>query len=135
MRIALLFGVLIASAAQAGVEPGNWEVSLESPLRGNANGPAVKQRCLTPEEANDPAKVLAEAHGSQQCQFSNLRDSGTEYKFDLECSGRIPVRGSGSVRYTPRTLDGEIDLVGETQGLRLKTRSFVGGRLLGPCNK
>jgi len=32
-------------------------------------------------------------------------------------------------------LDGEVDLIGETQGLRLKTRSFVSGRRLGPCNK
>jgi hypothetical protein len=127
--------VLGAAAAQAAVEPGNWEFSLESPLQGNASGPVVKTRCLTPEEASDPAKVLSEARGSQQCQFSNLRDSGSDYKFDLECTGRIPVRGSGNVRYTPRTLDGEIDLVGETQGLRLKTRSFVSGRRLGPCNK
>jgi len=135
LRIALLVGVLVAASAHAGVEPGNWEFSLESPLQGNANGPVVKQRCLTPEEASDPAKVLAEAHGSERCQFSNLRDSGAEYKFDVECAGRTPVRGSGTVRYTPRTLDGEIDLVAETQGLRLKTRSFVSGRLLGPCNK
>jgi hypothetical protein len=127
--------LLLAGAAHASVEPGNWEFSLESPLQGNASGPVVKQRCLTPEEASDPAKVLAEARGSEQCQLSNVRDSGTEYKFDLECTGRIPVRGSGTVRYTPRMLDGEIDLVGETQGLRLKTRSFVSGRLLGPCNK
>jgi hypothetical protein len=137
-RLALLVGLsvaaAIASAAQARVEPGNWEFSLESPLQGNANAPVVKQRCLTPEEASDPAKVLAEAKGSQ-CQFSNLRDSGTDYKFDLECTARIPFRGSGTVRYTPRTLDGEIDLVGETQGLRLKTRSFISGRHLGPCNK
>ena len=135
MRIALLFGVLIASAAQAGVEPGNWEFSLESPLRGNANGPAVKQRCLTPEEANDPAKVLAEARGSDKCQLSNVRDSGADYKFDIACTGRVPIHGSGTVRYTPTTLDGEVDLIGETQGLRLKTRSFVSGRRLGPCNK
>ena len=135
MRAALLL-VLVTSAAQAGVEPGNWEFSIESPLQQNTNGgPVVKQRCLTPEEASDPAKVLAEAHGSERCQFSNLRDSGAEYKFDVECTGRTPVRGSGTVRYTPRTLDGEIDLVAETQGLRLKTRSFVSGRLLGPCNK
>jgi len=43
--------------------------------------------------------------------------------------------GSGAVRYTPTTIDGSIDLVGETRGLRLKTRSFVSGRRLGPCNK
>ena len=126
---------LMAGAAQASVEPGNWEFSLESPLQGNANGPVVKQRCLTPEEAADPAKVLSEARSSERCQFTNVRDSGADYKFDLACTGRVPVRGSGSVRYTATTLDGEIDLVGETQGLRLKTRSFVSGRRLGPCNK
>jgi hypothetical protein len=79
--------LLAAAAAKASVEPGNWEFSLESPLQGNASGPVVKQRCLTPEEASDPAKVLAEARGGSHCQFSNLRDSGTEYKFDLECTG------------------------------------------------
>ena len=47
----------------------------------------------------------------------------------------MPVTGSGNVRYTPTTIDGSIDLVGETRGLRLKTRSFVSGRRLGPCNK
>jgi hypothetical protein len=132
---AALFFLLMGGTAHAAIEPGNWEFSLESPLQGNANGPSVKQRCLTPEEASDPAKVLAEARGSQDCQLSNLRDSGSDYKFDLECTGRMAVRGSGNVRYTPRTLDGEIDLVAEKQGLRLKTRSFVSGRYLGPCNK
>jgi len=135
LRIALLVGVLVAASAHAGVEPGNWEFSLESPLQGNANGPVVKQRCLTAEEASDPQKVLAEARGSDKCQLSNVRDSGADYKFDIACTGRVPIHGTGTVRYTPTTLDGEVDLIGETQGLRLKTRSFVSGRRLGPCNK
>ena len=135
MRAALLL-VLVTSAAQAGVEPGNWEFSIESPLQQNTNGgPVVKQRCLTAEEASDPQKVLAEARGSDKCQLSNVRDSGADYKFDIACTGRVPIHGSGTVRYTPTTLDGEVDLIGETQGLRLKTRSFISGRLLGPCNK
>ena len=132
-RLFLLLALFVATAAHARVEAGNWEFSLESPLQGNGNGPVVKQRCVTPEEAADPAKVLAAARGSQ-CQFSNLRDSGSEYTFDVACTARIPFHGSGSVRYTPQALDGEIDLVGERQGLRLKTRSFVSGRRLGPCN-
>ena len=135
MKAALLL-VLVTSAAQAGVEPGNWDFSIESPLQTNANsGPVVKQRCLTAEEAADPQKVLAEARGSDKCQLSNVRDSGSDYKFDVACTGRVPIHGSGTVRYTPTTLDGEVDLIGETQGLRLKTRSFVSGRRLGPCNK
>ena len=125
----------VALAAHARVEPGNWEFSVDSPLQGASNAPVVKQRCISAQEARDPAKVLAEARGKNDCQFSNLQDSGSEYRFDVECKARVPLKGSGAVRYTPSTLDGEIDLVGETQGLRLKTRSFVSGRRLGPCNK
>ena len=139
-RFALLVGLSLAAAlagaTQARIEPGNWEFSLESPLQSSPNGgPVVKQRCLTPEEAADPQKVLSEARGSDKCQLSNVRDSGTDYKFDVACTGNVPIHGSGSVRYTPTTLDGEVDLIGETRGLRLKTRSFVSGRKLGPCNK
>ena len=132
MRFAFLL-LFVMGTAHAKVEPGNWEFSMESPLQGS--GGSVKQRCITPDQANDPRKVLAEAGSKNDCQFSNLHDSGTEYSFDVECKARVPLKGSGAVRYTPRTLDGEIDLVGETQGLRLKTRSFVSGRRLGPCNK
>jgi hypothetical protein len=134
LRFAAVMMLLIGTA-HARVEPGNWEFSVESPLQqGSGGGPVTKQRCISADEASDPQKVLAEARGKNDCQLSNLRDSGSEYSFDLECKARIPLKGSGAVRYTPRSLDGEIDLVGEAQGLRLKTRSFVSGRRLGPCN-
>ena len=97
MNAALLL-VFAAAAAHASIEPGNWEFSLESPLQPSTNGPVVKQRCLTPEEAADPQKVLAEARGSDKCQLSNVRDSGSDYKFDLACTGRVPIRGSGTSR-------------------------------------
>ena len=128
---ALLF---FATAAQAAVEPGKWEFSLESPLQNN-NAPEVRQRCITPEQASDPQKVLEEVRSKNNCQISNLQDSGSEYRFDVACEAKVPVTGSGAVRYTPTTIDGQIDLIGETRGLRLKTRSFVSGRRLGPCNK
>ena len=132
LRIAVL--LLLATSAHAAVEPGNWEFSLESPLQNN-NAPEVRQRCITPEQANDPQKVLEEVRKKNNCQISNLQDSGSEYRFDVACEAKVPITGSGTVRYTPTTLDGAIDLVGETRGLRLKTRSFVSGRRLGPCNK
>lgn len=134
MKLAFVL-LLVSGAAQAAIEPGNWEFSVDSPLVGNSNTPTVKQRCLSADEAADPQKVLSEARGSDKCQLSNVRDSGSDYKFDVACVGRVPIHGSGAVQYTPTTLDGTIDLIGETQGLRLKTRSFVSGRKLGPCNK
>ena len=126
--------LFFAGAAQAAVEPGNWEFSLESPLQNNG-ATETRQRCITPEQANDPQKVLEEVRSKNNCQISNLQDSGSEYRFDVACEAKVPVTGSGAVRYTPTTIDGQIDLVGETRGLRLKTRSFVSGRRLGPCNK
>ena len=132
LRGILLF--FVAAGAHAAVEPGNWEFSLESPLQNN-NAPEVRQRCLSPEEAQDPQKVLAEVRSKNNCQLSNVEDSGSEYRFDVACNAKVPVTGSGAVRYTPTTIDGQIDLVGETRGFRLKTRSFVSGRRLGPCNK
>jgi hypothetical protein len=131
LRAAVL--LLFATAAHAAVEPGNWEFSLESPLQ-NTTAPEVRQRCITPEQANDPQKVLEEVRNKNNCQISNLQDSGAEYRFDVACNARVPITGSGAVRYTPTTIDGAIDLVGETRGIRLKTRSFVSGRRLGPCN-
>jgi len=132
LRIAVL--LLAATGAHAAVEPGNWEFSLESPLQ-NTTAPEVRQRCITPEQAKDPQKVLEEVRKKNNCQISNLQDSGSEYRFDVACEAKVPITGSGAVRYTPTTLDGAIDLVGETRGIRLKTRSFVSGRRLGPCNK
>ena len=125
---------LFAAGAHAAVEPGNWEFSLESPLQNNG-ATETRQRCITPEQANDPQKVLEEVRSKNNCQISNLKDSGSEYRFDVACEAKVPVTGSGAVRYTPTTIDGQIDLIGETRGLRLKTRSYVSGRRLGPCNK
>ena len=124
----------LCAPAWAGVQPGNWEFSVESPLQQNPNGgPVVKQRCISAEEAADPQKVLAEAAGSR-CQLANARDTGAEYTFEVDCpSTRAKVKGSGSVRYKAESLDGHIDLVGERQGFRIKTRSFVSARRLGPC--
>jgi hypothetical protein len=135
MKHALFVLVFISGPALAGIDPGNWEFSVESPLAQNKNGPVVKQRCITPEEARDPEKVLADAADSR-CQLANARDNGSEYTFDLSCTKtRVPVTGKGSVRYKPDSLDGHIDLVGERQGIRLKTRSFVSARRLGPCKE
>ena len=83
----MLRGILLfsfAASAQAAVEPGNWEFSLESPLQHNG-ATETRQRCITPEQANDPQQVLEQVRSKNNCQISNLQDSGTEYRFDVAC--------------------------------------------------
>ena len=95
-------------------------------------GPIVQTRCLTPEDARDPARVLGPA-GTSGCDFSNRRDDGNVFSFDLRCGGQVPMRGSGSVRYGAQFMDGERERAGDAAGQKFATRSRVSGRRVGPC--
>jgi hypothetical protein len=136
MKPFMLFALLFAPAALAGVQPGNWEFTVDVSLSQGAgtSGPIVRTRCITEDEARDPQKVIAEA-GQSGCEFSDARDSGAEYTFAIDCrGGQVPVHGTGRLSYTAQTLEGVIDLVAERQNLRIVTHSNVKARRLGSCS-
>ena len=139
MKWMLAVAVAVPLAAQAApIEPGNWEFTVEVHAQGLGAfqpkpGPIVNTRCITPEQAADPAKVMSDAGARGECQFSNQRDTGSEYSFDVRCAGRVPVQGSARMRYSPQTIDGDINLDGDAQGMRFTTRSHVSAKRLGPC--
>jgi len=136
----LAAAVAVPLAAQAApIEPGNWEFTVDVHAEGLGAfqpkpGPIVNTRCITPEQAADPAKVMSDAGARGECQFSNQRDTGSEYSFDVRCTGRVPVEGSGTMRYSAQTIDGDIKLDGDAQGMRFTTRSHVSAKRLGPCS-
>jgi hypothetical protein len=89
----------------------------------------TRARCITPEEARDPSRLV----GGADCQFSNQRDSGSEISFDVVCGGQVPMRGSGTVRYTAQNIDGTLNISADTGGQKIVTRSRIAGRRLGGC--
>ena len=137
-----LFAVSLALSPLAyadAIQPGNWEFTVTVNAEGLGAlgpkpGPIVNTRCISQEQANDPAKVLGDAGAKGDCQFTNQRDTGAEYTFDVRCTGRVPVSGSGKMRYSATTLDGNLDLDGEAQGMKFSTRSQISARRLGPCS-
>jgi Protein of unknown function (DUF3617) len=139
MHKLLLAAFLIPALAHAdNIEPGNWEFTVDVHAEGLGAfqpkpGPIVNTRCITAEQAANPAKVLGDAGARGECQFSNQHDTGAEFTFDVQCTGRIPVHGSGKMRYSAQTLDGDMDLAGDAQGMKFKTRSHVNARRIGPC--
>ena len=137
----LLLAVLLAPAVAAAdnIQPGNWEFTVDVHAKGLGAfqpkpGPIVNTRCISAEQAADPAKVLSDAGARGECQFSNQRDTGAEFTFDVQCTGRIPVHGSGKMRYSAQTLDGDLNLDGDAQGMQFKTQSHVSARRIGPCS-
>jgi hypothetical protein len=130
----------VASLAHADtIQPGNWEFTVNIAAEGLGAfapkpGAIVNTRCITQDQANDPAKVLGDAGTKGDCQFTNQKDTGSEFTFDVQCTGRVPVRGSGKMRYTAQTMDGNLDLDGDAQGMKFSTRSQISARRLGPCS-
>ena len=134
--LAVLFAPTLAAADN--IEPGNWEFSVDVHAEGLGafqpkSGPIVQTRCISAEQAANPAKVLSDAGARGECQFSNERDTGSEFTFEVQCTGRIPVHGSGKMRYSAQTLDGDLDLDGDAQGMQFNSRPHVSARRIGPC--
>jgi hypothetical protein len=131
--IALALGLPFTVAAQ--VQPGNWELTVTSQMQGMDKpiGPLSKTQCFTEADTKDPGRVLGTG-GS--CQFSNRRESGDAYTFDVKCGGALPMSGTGRLRQGPDAFEGDLDLAvdsGAGGGANLGMRTKVAGRRLGPC--
>jgi hypothetical protein len=136
MRVLLIAALLAAPAHAVDVEPGNWELSATTQVPGSDKPMAIAPttRCVTPEDAKDPARLLGQS--GRQCEFSNRRDYGSTLSFDVACKGQVPMKGSGAVRYGRDNFEGNLDLTAEgvvIGGQALVMKSRISGRRLGPC--
>lgn len=127
----LALGLPFTAAAQ--VQPGSWELTVISQMQGMDKpiGPLSKTQCFTEADTRDPGRVLGTG-GS--CQFSNRRESGDSYTFDVKCGGALPMSGTGRLRQSAGAFDGDLDLaVDSGGGANIGMRTKVSGRRLGPC--
>lgn len=125
-RIGIL--LLVVTPAYADLEPGQWEITARTEIQGVQDTKALtQQHCLTREQAADPGRLFG-SRGTN-CQFLNKNDSGSTITFEVACATQPPIRGSGSVRYSAQSLEGDLEL--KLEGL--VTRSHINGRRLGGC--
>jgi hypothetical protein len=134
-RLVLILGIAWSGMAASQVQPGNWELTVTSQMQGMDKpiGPLSKTQCFTEADTRDPGRVLGTG-GS--CQFSNRRESGDAYTFDVKCGGALPMSGTGRLRQGPDAFEGDLDLAvdsGAGGGANLGMRTKVSGRRLGPC--
>ena len=128
MRWGVLFFVVI-SPAWADIDPGNWELSATTEVQGIKEPVSLVQtRCLTAEEAHDPSRLFGSSPAAR-CQFVNRSDTGSVFTFEIACGAapQPPISGSGKVRYSSDSLEGELELKAE----HFVTRSRITGRRIG----
>lgn len=127
-----------ASPARADIGAGNWEMEITTSISGlpgggtQATGPVKQTQCLRAEDARDPARLFGNPAGG--CDFTNRRDDGSTFRFDISCSGQAPLSGNGEVRYARDTLEGEVAVRVGAGSQAIETRSRIRARRVGPCS-
>ena len=135
IRIALLLALSnVASVHAVEPKPGLWNLTVTTTADGGGKpmGPFYRSQCLNKEDIRDPEQLFAES-GMSDCRFKGQSQQGGRYDFTIQCSGALPMSGSGNVVYGAEQFQGEINLVTEIQGMDIATTSIVSGKRAGEC--
>lgn len=147
-----------ASGAQA-MQPGQWEMvtqvtSVELPgappeaqaqLRAQQGQSRTDSRCITPEQAADPARdLVGSGQQSRNCQFSDRTFAGGVIRIHATCQqpgGPSRAEMSMEGRFTATTLEGTLtvnatgpNMTGGPGTQTLRASSTVRGRRIGECS-
>lgn len=113
------------------IDSGQWHLEATMRLRGIREPTvAVRERCLTPEDASNPLRLFGTSIG-RRCTFINPRDTGSVMTFEVVCNSKQPMKGSGKVQYRRDAFEGELQAKGES----FEARSQVKGRRIGECKE
>ena len=120
--------LLISFPAWADLEPGTWEITSRTEVEGVPEPKAITHmHCLKAEDTKDPSRIFGTSDAG--CEFTEKNDTGSVMTFKVVCRMEPPVRGAGSVRYGPHSLNGDLEIRLEN----FVTRSQITGRRIGGC--
>ena len=138
MTVALV-ALSFAAFAQGPRRDGNWEVQTQMEMAGMPAGlpPFTSTHCVTPEEANDPSKLMPQGRGrgrgrgNQDCKATDQKIEGNKVTWSMKCEGEMPMTGTGEFVYAGDTYTGTIKM---DTGRGAMTMKYSGKRL-GDCVK
>lgn len=132
--LAAAMGICLAAspaAAQANLQPGKYQVTMEMSGAGEAM-PAVKtESCVTSQDVANIATLLVQDAQDEDCKVSNLKFQSDRAAFLMSCSvGGERYESSAELRFASDSYDGSVTT--KTGGEVFTTR--ISGKRLGPCD-
>ena len=93
--------MISAKADDLTIEPGQWKVTSNTVINGATMQPAVKARCLTPEQAGDVAKTFGPVSDTinSTCEPAEYETTGRKLKWHLRCKGQLDLDVSGDFNF------------------------------------
>jgi hypothetical protein len=114
---------------------GRWEVKMVMSMPGMPKEvpPATTTTCVTPEEAKDPQKMIANAQLAQQsnCKINDYKTTGNKVTWAMTCEGEQAMTGEGEYIYAGDTYTGTVKVTRAGQVMTMK----YSGKRLGDCTK
>ena len=125
----------LPASAQAPRMDGRWEVKMVMSMPGMPKEipPVTTTTCVTPEEAKDPQKTIANAQRDQQsnCKVNNYKTTGNKVTWSMACEGAEPMTGEGEYLYAGDSYTGTVKMTRAGQEMTMK----YSGKRLGDCTK
>jgi uncharacterized protein DUF3617 len=132
-----IFAVLtVVAIAQSPIRPGRWEVTMQMQMAGSPiQMPEMKTtRCVTPEDAKDPARSMPtgpEGRGGQKsdCKMSDYKTSGNTATWKMVCTTPQPMTMTGEMTFTDDSYTGTMKSDTAQGQMTMKTA----GKRVGEC--
>jgi hypothetical protein len=104
--LGLLMALTVAAAAEdPSIAPGQWKVTSNTVINGAATPPAVKTRCLTPEQAGDVMKTFGPSAGTvnSTCAPTVFETTERRLKWHMQCKGQLDLDIAGDFNFDSPT--------------------------------
>jgi hypothetical protein len=118
LAVAMAGALSVTALAQSGPRrDGTWEVTMEMSMPGMPAGMAMPPmkvtQCITPQEAQDPEKLVPrqpQQPNNGDCKVSDYKVEGNKVSWKMACTGRQKMTGTGEVVYTADTYTGMMQM-------------------------
>jgi hypothetical protein len=136
--VAALVPAIACAAAQplaGSFREGLWEMTIRTDVAGmKPMPPVVLKRCITTKEIQDLQAKASKPPGSEQCRVLDQKTQGNTSTWRIECTGKMAMKGDGSVTATGDTYAMQSTMVMTTpEGKAMEIRSSMSGKRLGDC--
>jgi hypothetical protein len=134
--LVVLAAAVIAIAQASPIRPGRWEVTMQMQMAGSPiQMPEMKTtRCVTPEEAKDPARSLPsgpEGRGGQKsdCKVADYKVSGNTATWKMVCTTPQAMTTTGEMTFTDDSYTGTMKADMAQGQMTMK----MAGKRIGDC--
>ncbi|MFZ5524578.1 MAG: DUF3617 domain-containing protein [Pseudomonadota bacterium] len=123
----LLSGMLLFAAASAWAADSDelWQMTIRTEMPGMPMPAMTQTVCLAKGAGYKPGKVPHQ----KRCEVTGLEVSGNKTSWNVNCSGRDPMRGNGEVTRIENTMKGTMKL----HSSDMQMTQVISGKRIGNC--